>query len=121
MAQTDDKIMKISNTCLVNKSCIPCQGGVPPLATKVIEGLLRELGNGWILNETGHLYKKYLFKNFIEAMSFSNKVAEIAEKENHHPDLKIRWGACAVEIWTHKINGLTESDFILAAKIEAIQ
>lgn len=103
--------------CLVNKSCSPCQGGVPPLEEKNIKRLLQELGNKWGLNEAGHLYKEYLFKDFREAMAFANRVTEIAEKEAHHPDLKISWGVCTVEIWTHKINGLTESDFILAAKI----
>ncbi|MBS0271693.1 MAG: 4a-hydroxytetrahydrobiopterin dehydratase [Proteobacteria bacterium] len=107
----------MSEECLVNKSCSPCQGGVPPLEEKNIKRLLQELGNKWSLNETDHLYKEYLFKDFREAMAFANRVTEIAEKEAHHPDLKISWGVCTVEIWTHKINGLTESDFILAAKI----
>lgn len=113
--------MKIFNSCLVNKSCTPCQGGVPPLTPREIENLLKELGNGWTLNEAGHLYKEYLFKDFMGPMAFANKVAELAEKEAHHPDLKVVWGMCAIEIWTHKINGLTESDFILVAKIEQVQ
>ena len=113
--------MKTSSSCLLNKSCTPCQGGVPPLTPEEIEKLLMELGNGWALNESAHLYKKYLFDDFIKAMAFANKVAELAEREAHHPDLKIAWGFCTIEIWTHKINGLTKSDFILAAKIEAIQ
>jgi len=112
--------MKILNTCLTNKTCTPCQGSIPPLRTKVIEKFLEELKNDWVLNERGHLYKEYIFKDFIETMNFANKVAKIAEKEGHHPDLKITWGKSIIEIWTHKISGLTESDFILAAKIEAI-
>lgn len=103
--------------CLVNKTCSPCQGGVPPLENKDIKKFLKELTNGWTLNAAGHLYKEYLFKDFRGPMAFANKITEIAEKEAHHPDLRISWGICAVEIWTHKINSLTESDFILAAKI----
>lgn len=103
--------------CLVNKSCSPCQGGVPPFEEKKVIKLLKELGNEWTLNDAGHLYKEYLFKDFREPMVFATRVAEIAEREAHHPDLRIAWGSCTVEIWTHKINGLTENDFILAAKI----
>lgn len=112
--------METSNSCLMNKSCTPCKGGVPPLTLKEVEKLLKELRNGWVLNDAGHLYKRYQFKDFMGPMAFANKVAEIAENEAHHPDLKISWGLCTIEIWTHKINGLTESDFILAAKIEVI-
>lgn len=78
--------------------------------------LLRELGNGWELNGQGHLERGYEFKNFRQAMDFANEVADIADAEGHHPDLHIAWGRCQVEIWTHKINGLTESDFFFAAK-----
>ena len=77
--------------------------------------------NGWRLNGVGHLSKEYFFKDFREAMRFANKVAELAEKEAHHPNLKISWGMCAIETWTHDINGLTESDFTLATKIDSIQ
>lgn len=106
--------------CLLNKSCVPCRGGVPPLTPEVAEALLGELGAGWVLNTEGHLYKSYPFKNFLGPLSFAEEIALIAEQEGHHPNLLIAWGSCGVEIWTHKINGLTESDFILAAKIEAI-
>ncbi len=80
------------------------------------EALLRELGNGWQLNGDGHLERAYKFKNFRQAMTLANKVADIAETEGHHPDLYIAWGQCRVEVWTHKIRGLTESDFYFAAK-----
>jgi 4a-hydroxytetrahydrobiopterin dehydratase len=83
--------------------------------------LLKELKDGWCINEAGHLYREYLFDNFIEALSFATQIGNLAEKEGHHPSLTIAWGKCTVEIWTHKINGLTESDFILAAKIEIIR
>ena len=112
--------MKNSNTCLLDKTCTPCQGEIPPLSFDIAFRLLLELGNGWIINESGQLYKEYSFNNFIEVMGFANKIAELAEKEAHHPDLSIAWGKCAIRIWTHKISGLTESDFILAAKIGTI-
>lgn len=82
------------------------------------EVLLRELEDGWQLNPNGHLERTYSFGNFAEAMAFANKVADIAESEGHHPDLHIAWGKCTVEVWTHKIRGLTESDFYLAAKAD---
>lgn len=111
----------MSNQCsLAAQHCTPCQGGVPPLNQQVISQLLGQLANHWQINEHGHLSKTYLFKNFIDAMHFANQITQIAEEEAHHPDLIIAWGKCTVELWTHKINGLTESDFILAAKIEAI-
>ncbi len=105
---------------LVNKSCTPCQGKVPPLPKEEIFKLLIELNNNWVLNGAGHLYKEYKFSNFIKAINFANHIAELAEKEAHHPNLWITWGMCAVEIWTHKIDGLTENDFILAAKINIL-
>ncbi len=104
---------------LENKSCIPCKGGVPPLESKETGRLLKELGRNWKLNANGHLFKEFTFDDFMGPMKLANSVAAIAEKEGHHPDLAIAWGKCSVEIWTHKISCLTESDFILAAKIEA--
>lgn len=103
---------------LADKQCVPCRGGVPPLARDRIDALLGELGGGWSLNEAGHLEKAFSFGNFKDALGFANRIGEIAEAESHHPDLYVRWGQCRVEIWTHKISGLTESDFYLAAKIE---
>ena len=107
--------------CLIDKKCVPCQGGIPPLTQEASEKFLLEVNHDWTLNGSGHLYKKYAFPDFNQAMLFARHVAEIAEQEAHHPDLFISWGVCAIEIWTHKINGLTESDFILAAKINAIK
>lgn len=111
----------MKNTCeLTKKKCIPCHGGIPPLDEESINKLLIELQNNWKINKLGYLYKKYIFEDFISAMKFANQIAVIAEQEAHHPDITISWGSCVIEIWTHKINGLTESDFILAAKIESI-
>jgi 4a-hydroxytetrahydrobiopterin dehydratase len=105
---------------LTSKTCVPCRGGIPPLEQPAVDTLLRELQGGWTVNDSGHLFKKYPFPNFITAMEFANKIAAIAEEQAHHPDITISWGMCKVEIWTHKINGLTESDFILAAKLDVI-
>lgn len=107
-------------TILQTKSCVPCQEGAQSLDQQEINILLASLSTAWEINNVGHLYKAYAFYNFISAMSFANKIAVVAEHEGHHPNLMVAWGLCAVEIWTHKINGLTESDFILAAKIDGI-
>lgn len=103
---------------LADQACVPCRGGVPPLPAARAEELLGKLGGEWRLNSGGHLECAYEFRNFASAMAFANRVAEIADAENHHPDLTVRWGECVVEIWTHKIFGLTESDFFFAAKVE---
>lgn len=103
---------------LADNQCIPCRGGVPPLPAERCEALLDELGGGWSLNSDGRLDKAFSFGNFADALGFANVVGGIAEAQAHHPDLHVRWGQCRVEIWTHKIDGLTESDFYLAAKIE---
>lgn len=105
---------------LADKQCLPYQNDIMPLNKHEINKLLDQLQNHWKVISSGHVYKRYEFNNFIDAMEFANKVAIIAEREKHHPNLSIEWGACLIEIWTHKVNGLTESDFILAAKIEDI-
>jgi len=106
--------------CLSEKHCTPCQGGVSSLSKQITAELLLKLGNDWVINDTGHLHKVYRFNDFVGAMNFANAISVIAENEAHHPNLTISWGKCAVEIWTHKINGLTENDFILAYRIEGI-
>ena len=103
---------------LADKQCVPCTGGVPPLEEPEVEALFEELGNGWILNDPGRLQRVYTFDDFAGAIAFADQAGIIAELEGHHPDLHVSWGACVVEIWTHAIDGLTESDFILAAKIQ---
>lgn len=103
---------------LADQKCVPCRGGVPPMERSRAQELLRELNSGWLLNAEGHLERTYDFKNFADALAFANKVGAIAEEEGHHPDLYVAWGKCRVEIWTHKIGGLTESDFYLAAKAD---
>ena len=103
---------------LADMKCVPCRGGTPPMELAQAKELLARLSSGWQLNQEGHLERTYPFKNFIQALEFANKVGAIAEAEGHHPDLHIAWGRCKVEIWTHKIKGLTESDFYLAAKAD---
>ena len=103
---------------LAKKECVPCKGGVPPLKGSQLEALHGLLGNDWIVVNEHHLEKEFKFKNFAEALEFTNAVGEIAEEQNHHPDILTTWGKTKVTIWTHKIDGLTESDFIFAAKVE---
>ncbi len=103
---------------LADQKCIPCRGGIPPMEGSRALELLRELDQGWSLNSEGHLEREFAFPDFAQAMALANKVADIAEGEGHHPDLYVAWGKCKVEIWTHKISGLTESDFFFAAKVD---
>jgi 4a-hydroxytetrahydrobiopterin dehydratase len=102
---------------LSKKSCVPCMGGVPPLTAARVAELLKLL-DGWTVENGHHLSKTFAFPDFVLALEFVNKVGAIAEQEGHHPDLYLTWGKARVDIWTHKIDGLTESDFILAAKID---
>ena len=102
---------------LADNTCVPCRGGVPALTEHQAKDLLGQLDPSWELtNGATHLQLSYLFENFVCAMEFANRLADIAEEEGHHPDLHISWGKCTVDLWTHKINGLTESDFFMAAK-----
>ena len=103
---------------LADNKCVPCKGGVPPMERSRAQALLAELEPGWQLIAAGHLERVFPFKNFAQALELANKVGAIAEQEGHHPDLYVAWGKCGVEIWTHKIQGLTESDFYLAAKAD---
>ena len=105
-------------TDLAKKSCIPCRGGVPPLKGAQLEDLQDKLKNDWKIINEHHLEKEYSFKNFKEALDFTVKVGELAENQDHHPDIFLTWGKVKVTIWTHKIDGLTESDFIFAAKTD---
>ena len=103
---------------LAKKTCIPCRGGVPPLKGAQLEDLQDKLKNDWKIINEHHLEKEYSFKNFKEALDFTVKVGELAEDQDHHPDIFLTWGKVKVTIWTHKIDGLTESDFIFAAKTD---
>jgi len=105
---------------LASMQCVPCRGGVPPLQGKEIE-LLRVQLSGWEVVMEHHLKKNYGFANFREALAFVNRVGDLAEEQGHHPDICFGWGTAEITIYTHKIDGLTESDFILAAKIDKLQ
>jgi 4a-hydroxytetrahydrobiopterin dehydratase len=104
---------------LAKKSCVPCRGGVPPLAGKELEGLAKEVPQ-WKVVDGHHIVRTFAFPDFRQALAFVNKVGAMAEEQGHHPDILLGWGKAEITTWTHKINGLTESDFILAAKIDAI-
>jgi len=108
----------MSECSLAQKRCVPCQGGVPPLTGRELEPLAAELGNEWDVIDEHHLEKTYSFSNFRDALAFTNEVGDIAETEGHHPDIHLAWGRVELVIFTHKIDGLTESDFILAAKAD---
>ena len=105
---------------LSRRECVPCKGGVPPLKGNAIGALLEELGGSWHVVDEHHLENEFRFKNFREALAFANRVGELAEKVNHHPDLLVAWGRVKVTVFTHKINGLTETDFVFAAKTDAL-
>ena len=108
---------------LHDKNCIPCKGGIPPLEISEIHKYLKKV-DGWdVKKKEGDIYfleRKFNFTNFSESQTFVNKVGDIAESEGHHPDIVFGWGYASIQIFTHKIQGLVESDFILAAKINKI-
>ncbi len=105
---------------LAAKTCVPCTGGVPPLAGEDLKRLQREVPQ-WEVVNGHHLKRKFSFPDFRTTLTFVNKVGEIAEQQGHHPDIFLTWGKAEITIWTHKIDGLTESDFILAAKIDQVK
>ena len=100
---------------LTQKKCTPCEAGTPPLEQEKVNELLKDI-QGWTLKE-GRLFRKFKLRNFAEAIKFVNAVAEIAEHEGHHPDFCVHYNKVEIELWTHAINGLSENDFIVAAKI----
>ena len=103
---------------LARRDCVPCRGGIPALRGEPLLTLHRALAHGWALIDEHHLEKEFHFPDFASALVFTNRVGAIAEEQNHHPDVLLRWGSVTLSLWTHKIDGLTESDFVLAAKIE---
>ena len=108
----------MSTTELAQNTCVPCKGGVPPLKGKELQTLHEELGSDWHVVDQHHLERTYKFKGYAPAVAFTNAVAEIAEEQDHHPDILLAYGKVQVTIWTHKIDGLTPSDFYFAAKVE---
>jgi 4a-hydroxytetrahydrobiopterin dehydratase len=104
---------------LAERQCIPCRGGVPALKGEELRTLAGQVSD-WRVIDEHHLQKTYRFSDFRESLDFVNRIGELAETQGHHPDICFGWGKAEVSIWTHKINGLTESDFILAAKIDKL-
>ena len=106
-------------TELSEKTCVPCRGGVPPLQGSDLATLAAKLP-GWIVTNQHHILKEFKFPNFVKALEFVNRVGALAEEQGHHPDIALTWGKVEIKLWTHKIDGLTESDFIMAAKIDEL-
>jgi len=104
---------------LVSRRCIPCRGDTPPLTAAEREALLPQL-IGWEVVHEHHLTKDYRFTNFLDALAFANRVGALAEQEGHHPEITISWGLARIRVWTHAIDGLSESDFVLAAKCDQV-
>jgi 4a-hydroxytetrahydrobiopterin dehydratase len=104
-------------THLADQSCVPCRGGRPPLSAAEMAPLLAQL-DGWQVVDTHHLEKTYRLRNFAAGLALVDQIGAIAEEQQHHPDLFLSWGQVRVTIWTHTIDGLTESDFVFAAKCD---
>ena len=107
------------NTELTSKHCVPCSRKTPPLDSAAIRRMQEQLRDGWNVAENHHLEKEYPFRDFKEALAFTDRVGAIAEEQGHHPDILLQWGKVKLTIWTHSIDGLSENDFILAAKADA--
>jgi len=106
---------------LAARHCVPCRKGAPPLRGEAQDELLAELGGGWRVVDGHHLEKEYRFEDFRSALDFVNRLGEVAERESHHPDIHLAWGRVRLEIFTHTVGGLSESDFVLAAKADALE
>lgn len=104
---------------LAGKTCVPCRGGVPPLKGDDLKKLHREVPLWKVVNEH-HITRTFVFPDFKQALDFVNRVGAVAEQQGHHPDILLAWGRAEVTLWTHKIDGLTESDFIMAAKTDQL-
>lgn len=104
---------------LAAKTCVPCRGGVPPLRGQELSALHQQVPD-WQVVDEHHLVRHFKFADFKQALAFVNRVGELAEGQGHHPDILLAWGKAEITLWTHKVNGLTESDFIMAAKIDQL-
>lgn len=105
---------------LLNKKCVPCEGGTPPFTQEQIDQYRPAIATDWAVMEQKKLHRNFQFHDFKEAMRFVNNIAEIAEAEGHHPDIAIFYNQVTIDLWTHAVNGLSENDFILAAKIDQL-
>lgn len=111
--------MNLAKKKLSEEGCVPCKSGASPLKGVELKKLSNRLGKSWKVVKGHHLEREYKFKDFREALDFTIKVGELAERVQHHPDIYLAWGKVKLTIWTHKIDGLTESDFVFAAKVNA--
>ncbi len=107
-------------SALAQKECVPCKGTVDRLSGHELDKLAGQLPSGWRVVDGHQLEKEFKFKDFREALNFTNAVGELAEAQGHHPDIYLAWGKVKLTVWTHKVDGLTESDFILAAKADEL-
>jgi 4a-hydroxytetrahydrobiopterin dehydratase len=105
---------------LAKRKCIPCEGGIPKLEPDEVATFLKQLNGAWTVVDGHHLRRNYTFPDFAGALAFVNRVGALAEENGHHPDLSLTWGKAAIELYTHAVNGLTETDFILAAKVDEL-
>jgi 4a-hydroxytetrahydrobiopterin dehydratase len=106
-------------TALADKACVPCRGEVPALKGAELDALQKNVPH-WSVMEEHHLAREFKFPDFAKALAFVNRVGALAEEQGHHPDILLAWGKAGITLWTHKIDGLTESDFIMAAKIDRL-
>jgi|SRR5687767_15222401 len=120
MSRRSKKPPEASAFDLAAKQCVPCKGGVPPLRGAELKKLQQQLGGNWNVVKDHHLEKEFKFPDFQTALDFTVRVGAVAEEAGHHPDIYLSWGKVRIEIWTHKIDGLSEGDFVLAAKIEKL-
>jgi len=105
---------------LATRTCVPCRGGTPPLKGAELHAISHQLPNWQVIDEH-HITRTFSFQDFQKALDFVNRVGALAEEQGHHPDILLAWGKAAITLWTHAVNGLTESDFIMAAKIDQVQ
>jgi 4a-hydroxytetrahydrobiopterin dehydratase len=104
---------------LASKTCVPCRGGTPPLKGEQLHSYSHQLPN-WHVVDEHHITRTFTFPDFQKALDFVNRVGAVAEEQGHHPDIFLTWGKVGITLWTHAVNGLSESDFIMAAKIDQI-
>jgi 4a-hydroxytetrahydrobiopterin dehydratase len=107
-------------TALADQKCIPCSLGTPPLSGDELNSFYQQVSDQWKVMDEHHLERTFSFKNFREALAFTNEIGEMAEAEGHHPDLFLAWGKVKITLFTHKIDGLSESDFVFAAKVDQL-
>jgi 4a-hydroxytetrahydrobiopterin dehydratase len=110
---------ELARSDLANQDCVPCKGGVPPMSALEIQETLRQVPE-WKAVDNHHLTRTFTFRDFKQALDFVNRAGAIAEQQGHHPDIFLAWGKAEITLWTHKVNGLTHSDFVMAAKIDQI-